>query len=185
MGSTRSFGFVGFIRAHLGAPWGSLSSFGCVVSVSLGSFERALGVVGLIIVRCVHLGALWLSSGSFEFVGFIPARSVGNRVHSGSLSSFGAPRVSLGSITCTLGVVGFIRVVDFIGVHSGAPLCSFRLALGVIPGSFGRALEIVRFIQVHSGAPLESEGSYRRALGVVGFISFLWVYLGEPLGSEG
>ena len=130
-------GFVGFIGARPG--------------VSLGSFGRALGVVGFILarvrfirIRVAHLGTPLRLSGLVGFVEFIGAR----------------PGVSLGSFGRALGVVGFIsaRALGFIRarhgcrwVHSGAGLGSsgsfvFRarpggpqVQLGWL-GSFGHAL---------------------------------------------
>ena len=80
-----------------------------VHSVSLGSFGFTLGslgsfrFVGLILVcpggRWVNFGVPWLSFGSFGVAGFVPMRPGDRWVHS----------VSLDSVWCTLGVVGFIR----------------------------------------------------------------------------
>ena len=105
-GSLGSFGcalrVVGFIGFHLGEARGWSCSFWCVGFVrahpggrrvhfgSLCSFERVLGVVRFIRVRCVRSGAPWGSlgsivgalvlSGSFGFVVFIQARRGSNRV---------------------------------------------------------------------------------------------------------
>ena len=92
---SRSFGFVGFIRAlpcgrrvHSGTLGSferalvSLVTLACTLA-SLGSFERAHGVVGCILVRCVNSGPHLGLSGSFALVEFILPRPFGGRVHSG------------------------------------------------------------------------------------------------------
>ena len=63
---SRSLGFAGFIWVKPGGRR--------VHSVSFGLFGRSLGIIRFILVRCVHSGAIWVSSGSFEFVGFILGR---------------------------------------------------------------------------------------------------------------
>ena len=110
-------------------------------------------------------------------------RSVGRRVHSGSLCIF----------WCALGVVGSLGVAGFISVrpggrwvHLGAPRVS--------SGSFG----VVRFIRVRSGdrqvhsvslgsfwlcpgdrcVQLGPLGSFLDALAFVGLIQGRWVHLG-------
>ena len=82
-----------------------------VHSRSLGSFMRVLAVVGLIWVSRVHSGSLWVTLGSFWFIGSILMLAGHGRVHPGSVGLFGR----------ALGFVGFIRV-DF--VHSDAWPCS-------------------------------------------------------------
>ena len=77
----RVLGVDGFIRVrwfHCGAPCGSTGSFGFVGFIrvkcwwSLGSFLRALGVVGFVIRTrpggpCVHLGSFWRALGVVGF----------------------------------------------------------------------------------------------------------------------
>ena len=149
------FGVDGFIHnccVHAGAPWGGwvhsggpCVSFGlCVVDgfnrlcpgvhwvhpgslCSLPCAEVVIGFIGYILVRCVHSCAPMGSLGSSGVAGFTLVHS---RCHPGWLGSLG----------CTLGVVGFIRVrtrVCPLGrwVHSGT-LGSLGSALGVV-GFFG------------------------------------------------
>ena len=93
LGSSGLFGhalsvvsIIGVRWVRLGAPW-----------MSSGSFGDAMQIVGFIQVLSARSGALWWSSDSFGLVGFILARQVGRRVHSGSLGSrvFGFIRVRL------------------------------------------------------------------------------------------
>ena len=156
---------VGYIRARPGGDSGSL-----------GSFQRAMGVVGFFRVHWVHSGVPWGSSSSFRFIGFICSAPGCRWVHSG------ATCVSIGSFGPRLGMVGFICVR---WVHSGeslGSLCSFVCALGadefiwarpwgrrVHFGSFQRALAVVC--------------SFVRALVVVGFIRVRNILSGALLGS--
>ena len=94
----------------------------------MDSSRCALIVVGFIRGRMVHLGALWVSSGSSGVVWFNGVRSGGHRVYSGWLCSFES----------ALGVVGFILVAGFIGVRPGCrrdhivSLRSLVCSLGVV-----------------------------------------------------
>ena len=109
-------------------------------------------------IRTLSGGNLILSGGSFGFVGFIRGRHGGRRVHSGSFCYF----------PCVLGVVGFIGVR---WVGSDAP-SAYRL--------IGARSWVVGFI----GCTLVSLGSFRRALGIVGFIRVCCVYSVPPYGSS-
>ena len=129
---------------------------------SLDSSGCAQWVVGIFRDRCVHWGALWWSSGSSGFAGFIGFRPGCRRVHPGSL----------GLLWFTQGVVWLI-----LGgwVHCGAPLWS-RIH-PVLRGSLWCALVVVAFILglwVHWGVHW----------GVVGFIWGNWVHWGAPWGSS-
>ena len=61
--------------------------------------------VGFIKGICLYPGTLYGSSGSFAVSELIPVRSLGRRVHSGSL----------GPSLCALGVI------QVLSVHSGVP----------------------------------------------------------------
>ena len=74
--SSSSFGFVGFIRSRPGGRPAHL--------VSLGSFKRALVVVGFIRVHWDHSGEPLRSLGLFGVVGFIRAHTNTRWVHSGA-----------------------------------------------------------------------------------------------------
>ena len=89
-----SIRFVGFIRS--GPEFRRIGSILTRMRLQgwLGYLRRAMYVIGFI---RVHVAAPWGSSGSF---GFIQARPVCRRVHSGSL----------GSLWRVLGVVGFIQL---------------------------------------------------------------------------
>ena len=128
---------------------------------------------------------------SLGFIGFIPSRAGGRRVHSGSLGPF----------LRVLGMVAFIRVG---WVHLGAPLAS--------SGSFSFIRAFISLIRAHPERRRVNSDSFVRALGswgsfgdallVVGFIRVRWVhsgpysgltvsfrlvqlYLGAPCGSSG
>ena len=173
------FGFAGFIGVCPGGHQdcsGSMGSLGCAV-VSSYSFE----VDGCIWVRCggrpvrsVCLGSLgcapvvvsfarnlwvfweahWDSQGSFRFAGFIGVRPGGRRVRSGLQDSFGAPLRSSGLFAVT----GFIS------------------AVGVV--RFGRCRSWGRRVRSRS------LGSFRLALGVVGFGWCRWLHWDAPWGTS-
>ena len=98
LGSSGSFGFVGFI----GACFGDRCLLSGATAWSLGSFGRAQGVIVFICSRsanhCFHsgsFGSLWHFLEVFVFicsfrsaVKFIRARTGGHRIHSVSLGSF-------------------------------------------------------------------------------------------------
>ena len=175
-----------------GAPWLSLVSFG-----------RALSVSGFIRVH-------WGHSGSFRHgqcvVGFIRARSVYFRFHSGLLRSIGcaqgsagslwfvefiraSPCVSLRSFGCALRVVGFIRVYwDHSRVVSGLFWFVGWFVRAVRSGgSFERALVVlglIWFCCVHSSAYWWSLGSFRGVLLVIRLIPVRWVHSGLHWGSS-
>ena len=137
----RSFWFVGFIRARRASHSGSLGS---VIGVP--------ATVGFIWVRQVHLGAPWVSLGSFwralrstgsyEFVGFIRAHSGGPRVYSrvscGWSSSFEFVGYHSGALWESLGSLGFILACPM-GARVHSWFVGFLLA-----GPWGR--------QDHSGS---------------------------------
>ena len=122
-----ALGVVGFVRGrwvHLGAPWGTSCSSGVAGMCSwghrirlwsIGSLGCALVVVGFVLDRWVHMGTPWESSGSVGVAGFIGFRPRCRRVRLGSLGSLWSDlrgrqlrSVSLGSLGCALGVVGFV-----------------------------------------------------------------------------
>ena len=144
---------------HWGAPWGSSR----VYLRSLGSLRCALGFIWLI---QVHWGSSRGSSGISAVAGFTRVRRGVRRVH----------QRYLGSLGCTLLVVGFIRercVHRGRRVHWGAPLaspCSSR---------------VTGFTVVHAGVRRVHLGSLASALGVVGFSGFTGVRTGGRLVHQG
>ena len=127
----------------------------------MGSYRRALWVVGFILIRRVHFGSFGRPLGvvGFRYACFwAHSRAAwGSSGSFGSLGSFGqvqgyvagTPWVLLGSFRRVLGVIGFIRVR---WVHTGAPLGSFGFYGSIRARRDGR--------WVHLGAPWWSSGSF-------------------------
>ena len=132
---------------------------------SMGSFGRALSMVGFIRVRWVNSVAPWRSSCEFGFIGSILARPWRGRIHCRWFSLL-MRVLAVVELSCALSgwldsflCIGFMRARSERGRFHSVSLCSF-----------GRALGIVVFIRwVDSGAHWSSSGSlgsFGLALGV-------------------
>ena len=122
----------------------------------------ALGVVGFIWCRWVHLGAPWGSLRSSVDVGFTRVRPGVRWVHPGSLRS----------LRCALGVVGFIR---------GRLVHSRAHTDGVVFMRVVGSSDVVGFTLVHHGGHSvhpESLVSRGCAFQFDGFIMRGWVHSG-------
>ena len=141
---------------------------------SSDSSGYAFVVAGFVLVRLVCPCAPWESLGTFGFVWFVQVRPWNPWVHSGLSGSSG----------CSLDVAGFIRV------RLGVPLASIGF-VRVLPGGrwvLSGSFTFVLFVWVcpsvccvRSG----SSGSFRCAMGVVGFFRVRLVRLNSPWGSLG
>ena len=138
--------------------------------------SRVLGVDGFILCRWISSRVPWELFYLFGVVGFtrtyVPWGSIGSFRDVGFAHAHHACRwvypVSLGSLACTLGVVGYIRDR---WVHSRA-----------LWGSLGSS-GVVEFTRVRPGCrwvhPVSS-GSLARALEVIGFIRGRWFHSQAP-----
>ena len=159
-------GVFELIQVHSGEPRGSSGSLGSATGYS-GSFRRAPGIVGFIRDRLVLSGAPRGSSGSLA------------RVHSGS------PRVSLGSLGGTKGVVWLIGACHGGNWVNSGSFGSFAFACFIWSRS-GVSRVHSWLIRAHPGGHgvhWGSLGSLWRATVVVGFILVRFVHSGTPLGS--